>query len=145
LNQHKRQNLQRAIRLFALVTILFLVYVLIDFSTTDKTQDDVQAYRIALPELDLNRAYFFKVGTRQIVIVRQARQGKAEDYFIAYAIGTNLGCPLQEVAGHKLKESCSSAEYDFSGQPVGIEKRFTALHVPVYNFCDDFSCINLRM
>ena len=145
MSQSKRKKLHRLIRLFALVTLIFLIYVLVDFSTTENSRDEGRSYRIALPSLALNRAYFFKAGARQIIIVRKAGSGGADDYFVAYAIGTNLGCPLQEVEGFKLKESCSSAQYDFNGQPVGRNPRFTALHVPVYNFCDDFSCINLRM
>jgi len=126
---------------------------MVDFSTTDSTPDSARSYRIDLPPLQLDRAYFFKAGNRQIVIIRrsaklvqaQSSAARKSAYFVAYALGTNLGCPLQVVDGNRLKESCSSAMYDFSGQPVGEDKNFTALHVPVYNFCDNFSCINLRI
>lgn len=141
----RRQTLQRAIRLLALISVAFLAYVLIDFSTVDTTTADVQTFRVSLPPLALKQAYFFKVKNRQIVIIRHARQGEAKDFFVAYAIGTNLGCPLQVVDGTRLKESCSSAEYDFRGQPLLRDKGFTPLHIPVYNFCDDFSCIKLRL
>ena len=144
MNNNRRQNLHRAIRLFALVSFAFLIYVLLDFSTSDQTEDKARLYQLQLPDLALNKAFFFKVGARQIVIVRRAQTSQVDDYLVAYALGTNLGCPLQQIDGLKLKESCSGAQYDFSGKPVN-QQGFTALRVPVYNFCEDFSCIKLRM
>ncbi len=141
----RRQTLQRAIRLFAFISIAFLSYVLIDFSTVDTTATDTETIRVSLPPLALKQAYFFNVKNRQMVIIRHAHKGDPKDFFVAYAVGTNLGCPLQVVDGARLKESCSSAEYDFNGQPMSLDKGFTPLHVPVYNFCDDFSCIKLRL
>lgn len=118
---------------------------MIDFSTTDDTTDEAKNYRIELPELSLNQAYFFKIKQRQIVIVRHAAKGQADDYFVAFANGTELGCPLQALPDHSLQETCSQARWDFYGQPLVQDKGFTPLHVPVYNFCQDFSCLIVRM
>jgi len=65
-------------------------------------------------------------------------------FLVAYALGTYLGCPLEVVEGELFKESCSTAHYNFAGKPAGDNQNFTALRVPVYNFCPDYSCINLR-
>jgi len=145
LSQYRRQHLQRAIRIFALISLVFIVYVMVDFSTTDESTDKAKNYRIDLPELSLNQAYFFKLNQRQIVIVRHAASGQADDYFVAFASGTELGCPLQVQPDNTLQETCSQARWDFYGQPVVHDKGFTPLHVPVYNFCQDFSCLILRM
>lgn len=113
-----------------------------------------QKYTVALPNLQTDQVYYFKAGKQQIVIIRYSKQlqnkfkvdmSKHPGYFVAYAFGTYLSCPLEVVENQFLKESCSSARYDFAGQPVSGNQNFTALQVPVYNFCEDYSCINLRL
>ena len=149
----RRQNLQRVVKIFGTIILLSIIYVTIDFFITVPTDIATEHFRISLPALDTDQVYFFKAGNKQIVIIRYSELLKQkfkvdplthQGYFVAYALGTYLSCPLQFKEDQYLKESCSSALYDFSGRPVNSEN-FPALRVPVYNFCKDFSCINLRL
>jgi len=153
LNNSRRQKLQRLVKISGSVITLAIIYVTLDFFITVPTEIATENYRITLPALENDRVYFFKAGNKQIVIIRYSELLKQkfkvdplthQGFFVAYALGTYLSCPLQVIEDKYLKESCSSAHYDFSGRPVGSDN-FTSLRVPVYNFCPDHSCINLRL
>jgi len=147
LNTPRRQKLLRIVKLFASFILLFIVYVTVDFFIDKPDLPELQRYRINLPPLDTDKVYFFKVDNKQIVIVHYSdilRQKYNSNYLVAYALGTYLECPLKVIDNQYLQESCSSAKYDFSGKPLN-SNNFTALRVPVYNFCPDHSCINLRL
>lgn len=64
-------------------------------------------------------------------------------YFVSYAIGTDLGCPLAAV-GRELGEVCGKARYDFAGRALKGEKEFQNLAIPDYNFTNDFSTLTIR-
>lgn len=151
-------KLQRLTKLFVLIAVLSGFYVLLQFTSTDIEQKESAITRIYLSPLETDRAYFFKVKKRLIIVVRYSRQmqqklfSNAEgnttfspDYYVALGYGTNMGCPLKALGTDKLKETCSQAIYDFAGRPIKEEADFTALKVPVYNFCSDYSCLNLRI
>ena len=154
MNNSRRENLQRNVKLFATVFAMFIIYVVIDFSFTLPTDIEKQQYRIPLPNLEADRVYFFKADNQQVIIIRYSENlqkklkidmTQNQGYFVAYALGTYLSCPLDVIDKQYLKESCSNATYDFAGEPLPNNQNFTALRVPVYNFCKDFSCINLRL
>jgi hypothetical protein len=153
LNNKRRQNLLRIVKIFGTIIILSILYVTVDFFINVPTEIATEKFRIPLPALDTDQVYFFKGGNKQVVIIRYSEILKQQlkldplthqAYFVAYALGTYLECPLQVIEGKYLKESCSSARYDFAGRPVDSDN-FTSLRVPVYNFCPDYSCINLRL
>ncbi len=133
--------------------MLIILYVAQDYFSNDDEKIVLQKITVPIPALGLDKAYFIKVDNKQLVIIRYSDvlrhslasiKNQHENYFVAYAFGTYLGCPLDVVEEHLLKESCSSAVYDFAGRPVNSES-FPALRVPVYNFCEDYSCLNLRL
>ncbi len=66
---------------------------------------------------------------------RRHRALEAE-YFVAYAMGTDFGCPLA-VDGPELREVCGPARYDFAGRALRGQRRFPNLTVPDYNFSAD--------
>lgn len=70
------------------------------------------------------------------------RAGDSE-YFVALAIGTDLGCGLVAEAG-LLREICGDARYDFAGRALGGQREFRNLTIPDYNFSDNFSSLNLQ-
>ncbi len=153
MNNSPKQKLQRLVKIFGAIIALSIIYVTIDFFITVPKDIATENYRIALPALETDRVYFFKGGNKQVVIIRYSELLKQkfkvdpsthQGYFVAYALGTYLSCPLQVIEDKYLKESCSSARYDFAGRPVDSDN-FTSLRVPVYNFCPDHSCINLRL
>ncbi len=148
--------LKRIIRIFFLISFLAFVYVLFSFSFTDRENENW--ITVSIPDRDDDRAYFEKVGNRLIVVIAWSKKLRDElfrdesksispdqSYYVAYAYGTNLGCPLEEEEGFRLKETCSYARYDFAGRPVPANQDFTALKVPVYTFCPDKSCINIKL
>ena len=64
-------------------------------------------------------------------------------YFVSYAIGTHLGCPLQAFE-RGLREICSNARYDYAGRALQGENKFQNLSIPNYNFSSDFSTLTIR-
>ena len=81
--------------------------------------------------------------SRQPEFARNPLRSSHPVYFVSYAIGTDLGCPLAAV-GKQLGEVCSSARYDFAGRALKGANRFPNLDVPDYNFATDFSTLTIR-
>ena len=65
------------------------------------------------------------------------------EYFVGYAIGTDLGCSL-EVSASTVKETCSQARYDFAGRALLGDNKFLNLAVPDYTFSDNFNILTIR-
>jgi ubiquinol-cytochrome c reductase iron-sulfur subunit len=65
------------------------------------------------------------------------------EFFVSYAQGTDLGCPLL-VEANGLRESCGSARYDFAGRALRGENRFQNLSIPDYNFTSNFKTLTIR-
>lgn len=151
-------KLQRLTKLFILISFLAGLYVLLQFSTTDYDRREKAITRLYLSPLETDRAYFFRVEKRQIIVIHYSHQmqqklfpgsegnnARLPRYYVALGYGTDMGCPLKVIAADKLKETCSHAIYDFAGRPIDSDADFTELKVPVYNFCSDYSCLNLRI
>jgi ubiquinol-cytochrome c reductase iron-sulfur subunit len=64
-------------------------------------------------------------------------------YFVSYAMSTDLGCPL-EVVEDGLRETCGSARYDLAGRALMGVKSFTNLSIPDYNFTNNFSTLTIE-
>ncbi len=64
------------------------------------------------------------------------------EYFVSYAVGTDLGCPLK-VLETGLREGCSSARYDFAGRALEGANKFQNLSIPDYNFDNNFSVLTV--
>ncbi|MDJ0881523.1 MAG: hypothetical protein QNJ56_07710 [Gammaproteobacteria bacterium] len=151
--------LRRLIRLLILLAVLSLFFVMLDYATDDPSINTASMTRVPLPELELDKAFFIRLENKQVVVIRYSTQlqkklfaSDEEDdasfpkFFVAFAYGTSLGCPLElSDDGKLLKESCSQAYYDFAGQPADPDGDFTALRVPVYTFCPDYSCLNIKL
>ena len=65
------------------------------------------------------------------------------EYFVSYALGTDLGCPLKLIKSG-LQEVCGNARYDFAGRALKATNRFQNLSIPDYNFTDNFSTLIIR-
>jgi hypothetical protein len=151
--------LKRAVKLLLLFAVLSLLFVGADFLTTEDIPQAREMTRLPLPELDDDQAYFLRLDNKQLVIVKYSSRLRGElfnkplepknpapEYLVAFAYGTNMGCPLEQSdQAMQLKESCSQAHYDFAGRPLDNTQGFTALRVPVYNFCPDKSCLNVSL
>ena len=72
-----------------------------------------------------------------------ALRSRHPGYFVSYAIGTDLGCPLVADAG-QLREICGNARYDFAGRALIGAGKFRNLPIPDYNFAGDFSSLTVR-
>jgi ubiquinol-cytochrome c reductase iron-sulfur subunit len=64
------------------------------------------------------------------------------EYFVSYAVGTDLGCAL-EVLDSGFRESCGGAHYDFAGRALEGGGKFQNLSIPDYNFTDNFSILTI--
>ena len=65
------------------------------------------------------------------------------EYFVSYAIGTDLGCGL-ELGASTIKESCSQARYDFAGRALLGDNNFLNLAIPEYTFSENFETLTIR-
>jgi len=66
-----------------------------------------------------------------------------KQYFVAFATGTDLGCPLEAGEGFRLRESCSTAAYDYAGRAISGDSQFLNLSIPDYTFSPDFSVLTV--
>ena len=65
------------------------------------------------------------------------------EFFVSYAIGTDLGCGLEAIE-NGLREICSQARYDFAGRALQGARRFENLAIPDYNFSNNFNILTIR-
>jgi hypothetical protein len=83
--------------------------------------------------------------SRQPAYAKNSLRSKDELYFVSYAIGTDLACPLTLEENQTLKETCSLARYDFAGRAFSGNNQFHNLTIPEYNFNDDFSRLTISI
>ena len=69
-------------------------------------------------------------------------RSKHPQYFVSFAMGTNLGCVL-ELFERGLREICSQAGYDYAGRALIGEIKFQNLAIPDYNFSNDFNMLTI--
>jgi ubiquinol-cytochrome c reductase iron-sulfur subunit len=74
---------------------------------------------------------------------RNSLRSRHPQYFVSYAMSTDLGCPL-EVVEDGLRETCGSARYDLAGRALMGVKSFTNLSIPDYNFTNNFSTLTIE-
>jgi len=76
--------------------------------------------------------------SKQPGFAKHPLRSKYAEYFVSYAIGTDLGCPLA-VLENRLTETCGNAAYDFAGRALRGDNEFQNLAIPDYNFSDEFN------
>jgi ubiquinol-cytochrome c reductase iron-sulfur subunit len=81
--------------------------------------------------------------SRQPDYAHNTLRSRHPQYFVSYAMSTDLGCPL-EVVEDGLRETCGSARYDLAGRALKGAKSFTNLAIPDYNFTDNFSTLTIE-
>ncbi|MFT5664421.1 MAG: hypothetical protein ACI9JR_001817 [Gammaproteobacteria bacterium] len=83
--------------------------------------------------------------SRQPSYATNALRSRDEKYFVSYAIGTDLTCPLELKENQTLQEICGTASYDFAGRALSGHKQFQNLPIPDYNFNHDFSGLTISI
>ena len=74
---------------------------------------------------------------------RNALRSRQPQYFVSYALGTDLGCTLK-VLQDSLQEICGRARYDLAGRALKGENEFSNLSIPDYNFTNNFSTLTIK-
>ena len=74
---------------------------------------------------------------------RDALRARHPQYFVSYALGTDLGCTLK-VLQDSLQEICGRARYDLAGRAFKGENEFSNLSIPDYNFNNNFSTLTIK-
>ena len=82
--------------------------------------------------------------SRQPVYTKNTLRSRDERYFVAYGLGTDLGCPLKQDIEHTLRESCGTARYDYAGRAIVGNSRFLNLRIPDYTFNQTFSVLTVN-
>lgn len=81
--------------------------------------------------------------SRQPAFANNTVRSRDPEYFVAYALGTDLGCPLAIEAG-SLRETCGDARYDLAGRAHASERDYRNLTIPDYNFGPEFKTLTIR-
>lgn len=162
LSHTARKRLQKGIKVLFILALLFIAYILTDFSFN---RPDPKSYQFTLPELAMNSPQLLKQDTLLIVIARYDQQTLSnfqaqylsdsaqvihdqkvpalqQGYFVAMGYGTLSGCPI-EIREDYLQESCSGARYDMLGRSMN-KQHFPDLRVPQYTFNHDFSLLTIE-
>jgi hypothetical protein len=84
------------------------------------------------------------ISSRQPEYARNTLRSRDERYFVAYGLGTDLGCQLEADIEHTLRESCSTASYDYAGRAISGKNRFLNLRIPDYTFNQTFSVLTVN-
>jgi len=100
--------------------------------------------RVELLESKLNLQDPESRSSRQPEYAKNSLRSRSEEYFVSYALGTDLGCPLKAVNKRSLRESCGSASYDYAGRAISGRNRFQNLAIPDYNFNHDYSALTVN-
>jgi ubiquinol-cytochrome c reductase iron-sulfur subunit len=74
---------------------------------------------------------------------RNTLRSRQPQYFVSYALGTDLGCTLK-VLQDSLQEICGGARYDLAGRALKGENEFSNLSIPDYNFTNNFSILTIN-
>jgi ubiquinol-cytochrome c reductase iron-sulfur subunit len=72
-----------------------------------------------------------------------ALRSRHPQYYVSYALGTDLGCTLK-VLQDSLQEICGRARYDLAGRALKGEKEFSNLSIPDYNFTNNFKTLTIK-
>jgi hypothetical protein len=156
-----RKRLQRGVKLLFILGLLFMVYILTDFSFNLPTP---KSYQFKLPELEMNKPVLLKQESLIVVVLRydpdtiagyvsayadaEVVDGKGNQanashgHFVALGYGTLFGCPI-EIDGNHYTESCSEARYDMLGRSLK-KQRYPDLKIPQYSFNRDFSLLTIE-
>ena len=81
--------------------------------------------------------------SRQPDFAANALRSRDPEYFVAYALGTDLGCPLA-IEADGLREICGDARYDLAGRARASERDFRNLTIPDYNFGPETKTLTVR-
>ena len=81
--------------------------------------------------------------SRQPDYAKNQLRSRNSKYFVSYATGTDLGCPLR-TNERQLQETCSKARYDFAGRALQGNNQYPNLTIPDYNFSNDFKILTVN-
>ena len=74
---------------------------------------------------------------------QNALRSRHPQYYVSYALGTDLGCTLK-VLQDSLQEICGRARYDLAGRALKGENEFSNLSIPDYNFTNNFRTLTIK-
>jgi hypothetical protein len=174
----KRALLSRLTKYLISISVLALIFVLMDFSIDVRPKNIQASYHFTISgsaiafdspvwlQQDNLRILLIKRSTnlrqqlsntrnnlqdiesnlsRQPSYAKNALRSRDEKYFVSYAFGTDLTCPLELEENQMLKEICGTASYDFAGRAMSGNNQFQNLSIPDYNFNDDFSLLTISI
>ena len=170
----KRSRLTRLFRYLSLLVVAAVLYVLLDFAIDVRPATIQASYRFNVGTLAADEVRILRQDNLSILVIRRSvatmaalmqageslqdpdsryshqpddaanpLRSRHAEYFVSYAIGTDLGCSLT-VLESGLRESCSSARYDFAGRALEGVNKFQNLSIPDYNFADNFSTLTIN-
>jgi hypothetical protein len=81
--------------------------------------------------------------SRQPEFARNKLRSSNPGYYVSYAMGTDLGCPLRTIE-KQLQETCSKARYDFAGRALQGGSQYQNLRIPDYSFSNEFQTLTIK-
>jgi hypothetical protein len=152
----RRTQLQKALKLTFFIALLFIAFVLIDFSFN---QARPAQYRFTLPELVPNKPVLLQQGNMQILVAHfdhdfkipaaTGRQMPTDvssrldkyGYFVSLGYGTDMGCAVR-IESDYIRESCSQAVYDLYGRSLN-QDLYKDLEIPHYRWNKNFTALTI--
>ena len=172
MDSESRKRLRTGVKYAWLLGGLAILYVLLDFSFDFRPSNLQTSYRFEVGELEPDQVRILRQDNLSILVMRRSaatiasleqggglqdpgssssRQPDAAanllrsrnpEYFVSYALGTDLGCAL-ELEESGFREICGQARYDFAGRALDGARSFRNLSIPDYNFDDDFTTLTI--
>lgn len=164
----------RATRAFLAILLIGVLAILVDFSIDLRPAEIQASYRFTIGVVPEDQPQWLKQDNLTILVIRRSDalingltnhddlqdpeseqshqpeyaknplRARHADFFVSYAMGTDFGCPLEQVGPALLGEVCGDARYDFSGRAIKSKKQFQNLTIPDYNFSEDFKTLTIR-
>ena len=164
----------RATRVCLVILLVIIGYVFLDFAIDLRPSEIQASYRFSIASLPEDQPQWLRQDNLTILVIRRSKtlidtlrqsknlqdpesnqshqpeyasnqlRARHANYFVSYATGTDLGCPLEQVEPGQLGEICGAARYDFSGRAIKSRNQFQNLTIPDYNFSEDFKTLIIR-
>lgn len=112
--RQKREILARTFKFLSLFAFFSIAYVLLDYIfNAPELPERTEVFELL--DWSPNEAQIVRQNQLVILVVPSS---KSQQWKVFQALGTDLGCPLELELGSGVKEVCSNARYDLSGEPL---------------------------
>ncbi|MDZ7828736.1 MAG: hypothetical protein U5K33_04360 [Halofilum sp. (in: g-proteobacteria)] len=128
-------RLRVAFKLATAVGVVTVAAVVLAYLGGGASKPPGTSARFTVSELAPGQSRRIDWNGRPVIVVRPAGAGEpGQGWFVAFASGTAMGCPVSwEPAQETFLETCSGTRYDARGRPIDAD-RLAPLKTPPHHF-----------